>query len=214
MATIATSENVFTVGYEARAEGGTNRHFESQYEADGRVVFERRLDPLSFAERWHKEHRCDSSNDTPAVRHGIYEKITPPGVLAFLDKSASEESVFLNWRVSADSVYSRVAIGKPHFLDYGRDARPIVSDIVYHGDYFGVAWVRRAGKTSELIFTRVGLAAATATERFLTKDIPFTTSLSAANIGSRVIVVRHTAILKEGSDSDVVPYFFHIETAI
>jgi hypothetical protein len=214
MATISTRENVFTVGYEARAESGERRHFESRYAPDGRMVFVRRLDPLSFAERWREERRDESHNDSFARRHGIYERISPSGMLAFLDKSALEENVFLNWRVSGTSVYSRVAIGRAQFLDYGHEARPIISDIVHHGDYLGVAWVRLARKSNELVFTRVSVSAARGAEHLIAKDIPFTTSLSAANIGAKVIVVRHTAILKEGSDSDVVPYFLDIESAI
>jgi hypothetical protein len=214
MATISTHENVFTVGYEALADDGTKRQFQSQYAADGHVMFERRLDPLSFADRWREDRARTTREEGPPVPHGIYARVTPPGLLAFLDQSEMEDRMFLNWRVSASLAYSRVAIGTPQCLGAGREARPTISEIVHHGDYLGVAWVRTVGKTRDLLFTRARIADGTVTERAVASAVPFTTCVSAANIGREVLVVRHTAILKDGVDSDVVPYFFDIEAAI
>jgi hypothetical protein len=214
MATISTQDGVFTIGYEARADDGAKRHFEDQYTPDARIVFERRLDPLSFAERWREEHLRKVPDDSAPVRHGIFESISSSGLLAFLDQSEVEEYMSLNWRASASAAYSRVAIGKPQFLGWGHEPRPTISEIIHHSDHIAVAWVRTGGKSSDLILTRVSMAAGTAIQRVIAKRIPFTTSVSAANIGAKLIVVRHTAILEEGGDSDVVPYFLDIETAI
>jgi hypothetical protein len=214
MATISTDDGIFTVGFEALAEDGAKRHFESKYTVDAQVIVERQLDPLSFAERWREEHQRTTTAEGPAIRHGIYEQIAPPSLLAFLDQSEAEDHIFLNWRQASSVAYSRAAIGTPQFLRGGRKARPTVSEIVHHEGYLGFAWVRTSGKTHDLLFTRVTMADGAVAEHIVGRGIPFTTCVSAANIGARVIVVRHTAMLIDGADADVVPYFFDIATAI
>jgi hypothetical protein len=213
MATISTDDGIFTVGFEALAEDGAKRHFQSKYSADAHVIVERQLDPLSFAERWRDEHRRKTPAEGPAIRHGIYEQIALPGLLAFLDQSEAEDHIFLNWRQASSPGYSRAAIGTPQFLRAGHEARPIVSEIVHHDGCLGFAWVRTSGKTHDLLFTRVTMADGSVAEHSVALGIPFTTCVSAANIGATVIVVRHTAMLSDGADADVVPYFLDIETA-
>jgi hypothetical protein len=58
------------------------------------------------------------------------------------------------------------------------------------------------------------MADGTVAERILAHAIPFTTCVSAASIGGSVIVVRHTAMLRDGADADIAPYFLDFETAI
>jgi hypothetical protein len=214
MATISTDDGVFRVGYEALAEDGAKRHFQNQYTADAHVIIERQLDPLSLAQRWREERQRRTAALDPAVRHGIYARITSPGLLAFLDQSEAEDHMFLNWRQASSVAYSRAAIGTPQFLEAGREARPTISDILDHDGYLAFAWVRTSGTTHDLLFTRVKMADGAVAEHVVAHDIPFTTCVSAANISASVIVVRHTAMLRDGADADVVPYFLDIETVI
>jgi hypothetical protein len=88
------------------AEGGAKRHFQSQYTADARVIFERQLDPLSFSARWREERQRRTPAEGPAIRHGIYDRFTPPGLLAFLDQSEAEDYMFLNWRQASSASFS------------------------------------------------------------------------------------------------------------
>src|SRR5438045_3287070 len=107
MAIILTKNRRFTVEFDARTAEGKVDHFQSSYTPTGKPIALRKRDTRSLRDRYMQRYK-DRGRTTQ--RQGIYEVYSLGGYLVFVDKLASEDNVFLNWRGRGSQSYRRIPL--------------------------------------------------------------------------------------------------------
>lgn len=207
MATISTTDSVFTVGYQALGPDGKQGLFESCFQPGGEAVFEHRHDSRSLSERYRERPTGTRQHPTPQAFAGIYRTAQFPGLLVFVDKSEAEDRIFLNWRGIYSNKYERVEVGIPHFRTDCPTPCLCMSEILFHNGVLSLAWMRPIASAHELVFSRVSVDSPhDRIDEVLELALPSETKVSADHIGSQGIVVAHYGVGDTG-DSRIVVRF-------
>lgn len=203
MASIHVENRRFAVDFEALDADGKEAPFRSFYTRSGKPVATWQPDGRSIAERYGRPHRnvpCSSA------QQGIYDSRSAGGYLVFIDKLESETQVFINWRAGSCRSYRRIPLGRVVFHIYGSKPRPNVSDLVFVGGRFFIAWMRSAPSKEHLVLTSVDPGSATRRDREIAHDLGLVTLISFAHMGRHGLIVCHRAMIGgEDAKIDVFP---------
>jgi hypothetical protein len=203
MATIKVENRRFAVDFDALDADGKSAHFRSFYTQSGKPIAIRQLDTRSFRERYGRRYE-----DYPrsAVRQGIYDSRSLGGYLVFIDKLESEAQVFINWRTGAARSYRRIPLGRPAFHSYGPKPRPNISDLLFVGDRFFIAWMTSDRPEADLVLSSIDPKTATRRDTVVAPTMGLVTLISFAHIGTRGLIVCHRAMIqRQDAKIDVYP---------
>jgi hypothetical protein len=203
MATIHIENGRFAIDFEALGADGKKTPFRSFYTRSGKPVATRQPDGRSIAERYGRRYRNVARSSS---MQGIYDSRSVGGYLVFIDKLESETRVFINWRTGSSSSYRRIPLGTAAFHTYGPKPRPNISDLVFVGGRFFIAWMSSAPSKEHLVLTSVDPRSATRRDRDIAQDLGLVTLISFAHIGRYGLVVSHRAMIgDEDAKIDVYP---------
>jgi hypothetical protein len=203
MATIEIENKRFAVDFEGLGPGGKSAHFRSFYTASGKPVAIRQPDRRSIHERYGRRYP-----DYPRsrARQGIYDSRSLAGYLVFVDKLESETQVFINWRSAAALSYRRIALGRPAFHEYGRKPTPNISDLVFVGGRFFIAWMTATQREADLVLSSIDPRKGTRRDIAVARLVVLVTLVSLAHIGTHGLIVCHRAMIGgEDAKIDVFP---------
>lgn len=203
MASIHVENGRFAVDFQALDADGKRAPFRSFYTRSGKPVGTRQPDGRSIAVRYGRRYR---NGPRSSVRQGIYDSRSVDGYLVFIDKLESETQVFINWRTGSCRSYRRIPLGRAVFHTYGPKSRPNISDLVFVGGRFFIAWMRNAPSKEHLVLTSVDPESATRRDRDIAQDLGLVTLISFAHMGRHGLIVCHRAMIGgEDAKIDVFP---------